>query len=170
MPPEEVARSQSKSLLNLVPSTWDVFNFTAVEAMASGRPVVCSDRAGASELIEDGLTGFVYDGASPRALAESVRRALALGPERLARIGMAARARILEALRPETQVRFHLDGYEAAIRTHQPDPSVVPDWFKAIAMPRDPIGSRSSHLDQQPLRELATHILDRTLRKVGLKT
>src|SRR5262249_35875392 len=35
--PQEIARRQSAALFNLVPSTWDVFNFTAVEAMASGR-------------------------------------------------------------------------------------------------------------------------------------
>src|SRR6185437_13681717 len=46
----EVRRRQANALFNLVPSTWDVFNFTAVEAMASGRPVIISNAAGASEL------------------------------------------------------------------------------------------------------------------------
>jgi glycosyltransferase involved in cell wall biosynthesis len=168
--PGQVARLQSRSLLNLVPSTWDVFNFTAAEAMASGRPVVCSDKAGASELIEDGRTGFVYDGNSSNALADTVRRAISLGSERLARIGAEGRMCIVEALRPEMQVRSHLEGYAAAIRAHSTDLTAVPDWFKAIAMPCDPISRRASHLDQYPLRDISCHVLDRTFRKFNLKS
>jgi glycosyltransferase involved in cell wall biosynthesis len=51
-PPQEIARRQANALFNLVPSSWDTFNFTAVEAMASGRPTIVSTGTGASELIE----------------------------------------------------------------------------------------------------------------------
>ena len=52
--PIDVANIQAASVLNVVPSTWDVFNFTAVEAMASKTPVICSASAGAAELIVEG--------------------------------------------------------------------------------------------------------------------
>lgn len=45
IPPEDVARRQASALFNLIPSTWDVFNFTVVEAMASGRPAIVSTGA-----------------------------------------------------------------------------------------------------------------------------
>ncbi|MCW2284298.1 glycosyltransferase involved in cell wall biosynthesis [Rhodoblastus acidophilus] len=167
--PEQVARLQSRSLLNLVPSTWDVFNFTAVEAMASGRPVLCSDKAGASEMIEDGRNGFVYDGDSPHALADAVRSALSLGPKRLAQIGAEGKACIVEALRPETRALEHLDGYAAAIRASDLPAVGIPDWFKAMALPREHGGSRHTHLDQHALRELVNYVVERSLYKAGLK-
>ena len=60
---------QRSALFNLVPSTWDVFNFTAVEAMASGRPAIVSTGAGASELIEDGVNGYLFQAGDADALA-----------------------------------------------------------------------------------------------------
>ena len=63
-----------RALFNLVPSLWDVFNFTAIEAMASGRPTIVSDGAGASELIEDGANGFVFRSGDANALATAIER------------------------------------------------------------------------------------------------
>jgi glycogen synthase len=165
-----VAQLQARALLNLVPSTWDVFNFTAAEAMASGRPVVCSDKAGASELIEDGKTGFVYDGASPAALVDTIRRALSLGPERLKEVGGNARTSILSALDPERQARAHLAAYQAAIAAPRPNPEAIPAWFKELASPREPSHKIGHHLDQHPLSELAAHVWERALRKAKIKT
>lgn len=45
--------------LFVFPTTYDAFGMVALEAMAAGLPVFCSDRAGASELIEDGVNGRV---------------------------------------------------------------------------------------------------------------
>jgi UDP-glucose:(heptosyl)LPS alpha-1,3-glucosyltransferase len=41
------------------PTTYDAFGMVALEAMASGLPVFCTDRAGAAELIENGVDGRV---------------------------------------------------------------------------------------------------------------
>jgi glycosyltransferase involved in cell wall biosynthesis len=164
--PPEVANLQARALLNLVPSTWDVFNFTAVEAMASGRPVVCSDKAGASELIEDGRTGFIYSGASPADLTEAMRRALSLPRARLAKIGQDARAHVVHLLDPKRQVHAHVAAYGAAIATDRRNPDSIPAWFREIALPRKSVVSKNAHLEQQPLRNLAAHVVERTLRKM----
>lgn len=167
--PAEVVSLQSRALLNLVPSTWDVFNFTAVEAMASARPVVCSNKAGASELIEDGRTGFIYDGASPAALTEAMRRALALPRAELARIGQDAREEVLKSLDPKRQVRAHIAAYEAAMAAGRPNPDSIPAWFLETALPRETMAGKYAHLEQQPLRDLAEHVVERTLRKIKSK-
>jgi glycosyltransferase involved in cell wall biosynthesis len=168
VPPAEVAAIQSRSRLNLVPSTWDVFNFTVVEAMHSGRPVVCSDGAGASELIEDGVTGFVYDGASPGALAATLERALALPEPRLAEIGRNAREHVARELNPQKIAQERIQAYQAAIAVHaQPRPP-VPDWVTQIAMPRTPGDGSLPFLEQQPLRKLTQHVGARLMRKLGI--
>jgi UDP-glucose:(heptosyl)LPS alpha-1,3-glucosyltransferase len=41
------------------PTTYDAFGMVVLEAMASGLPVFCSNRAGAAELMCDGQDGFI---------------------------------------------------------------------------------------------------------------
>ena len=42
------------------PTTYDSFGMVLLEAMAAGLPVFSSDQAGAAELIEPGVDGFVF--------------------------------------------------------------------------------------------------------------
>ncbi len=50
------------------------FGVVAVEAMACGCPVVVSDADGFTEVVEDGVTGFVVPRRSPEAAAEAIQR------------------------------------------------------------------------------------------------
>ena len=46
----------------LVPITWEEpFGLTMIEAMACGTPVVAYNRGSVSEIIRDGVTGFIID-------------------------------------------------------------------------------------------------------------
>ena len=101
IPAAEVARRQSTALFNVVPSTWDVFNFTAVEAMASGRPAIVSTGAGASELIKHGVNGFLFASGDADALAATIDQVLNEGRERLAEIGQAGRETVRLTLDPQ---------------------------------------------------------------------
>lgn len=167
LPPSEVSRIQASSLLNLVPSTWDVFNFTVVEAMSSGRPVVCASGAGASELIEDGCTGFVYDGTSSEALAATLDRALATSDSRLREIGRAARAHVTHELNPKKIVAQRIAAYEQAIQSHTSSSRNIPDWVQAFVMPQVSGDNDMTFLSQLPLRGLAHHIGGRLAKKIG---
>ena len=61
----------------LIPSAFgEPFGLVAVEALASGRPVVCLDDGALSELVEDGVSGFVC--ASSREMARVIREGLDL--------------------------------------------------------------------------------------------
>ena len=55
------------------PSVADLHPYTVLEAMASGLPVLVSDRCGLSTLIEDGVQGFVYPHNDADALAAHIR-------------------------------------------------------------------------------------------------
>jgi glycosyltransferase involved in cell wall biosynthesis len=53
------------------PQTWGLAVF---EAMACGTPVVVSRGAGASEVLTDGVNGYLVDPASPDQMAAAIRR------------------------------------------------------------------------------------------------
>ncbi|MFN3523673.1 MAG: glycosyltransferase family 4 protein [Phenylobacterium sp.] len=165
IPPEAVAARQASALLNIVPSTWDVFNLTAVEAMASGRPLVISNGAGASELVADGETGFVYAGDDPAALAQAIARALSLPPARLAEIGAAARAQVIEALAPARIAAERIAAYEAARTATAAAP--VADFAARVCRPAGAAADPDfAFLEGHPLSALAAHVARRGLGKV----
>jgi UDP-glucose:(heptosyl)LPS alpha-1,3-glucosyltransferase len=73
----------------VLPTLYDPFPNVALEAMASGVPVITSSKCGAAELIRDGENGFVCDALDSIALSERMR--LLADREKGGRIGKAAR-------------------------------------------------------------------------------
>lgn len=165
--PAQLAELQRQALLCLVPSTWDVFNFTVVEAMASERPVICSASAGASSLIVDGSTGFVYGENSPAALAAAIERALACSPQALTRIGRDARDVVVRALDPVKVARERIARYEAAAASTAAPPEPA-EWVRALARPRDGEAGDDAFdfLNFHPMKSLMRYAARRTLGKL----
>ena len=73
-----------------LPSLYDPFPNAALEAMASGLPVITSSKSGAAELIEPGTNGFVCDALDVTALGEAMQRAA----EHSSAMGAAARGTV----------------------------------------------------------------------------
>ena len=165
--PAEVAIRQQAALFNLVPSTWDVFNFTAVEAMASGRPAIVSTGAGASELIEHGMNGFLFPAGDAEALAAVLDRVLSEAPERLAEIGQAAQQTVRSALDPEKIAKQRIAAYQAAIDEFaRQAPVPVGGWLGDICRPAQSSSDQMAFLENFPLRHLAKHVAHRTARRI----
>jgi glycosyltransferase involved in cell wall biosynthesis len=78
MPHNEVLQKIANSSFLVVPSVWEVFNLTVLEAMTAGIPVICSRNAGAEMMIEDGVTGFLFDPERPADLAKKLIEVTAL--------------------------------------------------------------------------------------------
>jgi glycosyltransferase involved in cell wall biosynthesis len=165
--PEEIARRQAAALFNLVSSTWDVFNFSAVEAMASGRPTIVSTGAGASELIEDQANGYVFSSGDADGLAAALDRVLSESPARLAAIGQAARETVRRILNPQAVATQRIAAYRSTIDAfHTRAPSPAMGWVADICRPAESLGNEMAFLDHFPLRAVAAHLLVRGRRKV----
>jgi len=54
------------------PSTSEGFGISVVEALAHGRPVVCSRGAGAADAVREGIDGFTVPAGDTNALAEAI--------------------------------------------------------------------------------------------------
>lgn len=92
----------------VLPSQWyENGPYSAMEAMAMGKPLIVSENGGLPELVDDGVTGYVY-GSGADALAQSIRKMLALSPAEYKEMS-AASARKAEML-------FDADRYVAEIR------------------------------------------------------
>lgn len=91
----------------------EILGFTAMEAMACGAPVVCSDVGALSEVVVEGATGFLVPPNDPAALGARLR--LLLGDAALAaRLGAAARERIASSFTWEHVAGRCLAAYAAA--------------------------------------------------------
>jgi glycosyltransferase involved in cell wall biosynthesis len=168
--PDEVRMFQSAARFVVVPSTWDVFNFTCVEAMAAGRPVICSSGAGASELIEDGVNGFVFEADNPVALAAAIERVLMLDPASASAIKEAAQKSIGITLDPSRVAAERLRIYTKLIGNFKPRKVTGNDWFCDACSGKNTQTDELAFLDHQPLSELIPYLgyrLAKKLRRVN---
>jgi glycosyltransferase involved in cell wall biosynthesis len=74
---EELAAAYASADVFVMPSTTETLGFVALEAMASGLPVVAADAGGLREIVRDAETGFLYEPAEPKGALEPIRRLLA---------------------------------------------------------------------------------------------
>jgi len=74
----------------VLPSLSDGIGLAAIEAMASGVPVIVTDRTGAADLVEDGRSGYVVPARDVTALRERLAE-LAASPSLRRDMGRAAR-------------------------------------------------------------------------------
>jgi glycosyltransferase involved in cell wall biosynthesis len=87
--PHEVLRSAS---VCICPSLEDAFCNVALEAMASGVPVIVSDQVGAKDLVTDGREGYLVPAGDVGAIAERINHLRDHAAERET-MGQAARRR-----------------------------------------------------------------------------
>lgn len=167
LPRHDVFALQASALFNVVPSTWDVFNFTAVEAMAAARPTVVSTGAGASELIVDGENGFVFENGDAKGLAEVIDRILAMPEAQRREIGRAGRETITVELAPDRIIQQRIEAYDEAIRSFHAFPPQKPDdWLMRLLTPcRDGTCNYDALLDPVPLQAMGEHMVRRVLYK-----
>lgn len=93
----------------------ETFGLAAVEAMASGVPVITTDvGTGTSTINVDGETGFVVPPRDADALGSAIRKVLS-DPELAERMGVVARARAVQHFDRSRMLAQVLDLYRSAV-------------------------------------------------------
>ena len=162
LPPAEVSAKMRRSKAVVIPSEWDVFNLVTAEAMACGCVVVVSTGAGAADLIEHGRNGFVFPAGDDQALADIVRMVESMSDQERELMGSAAARTVLEQLDTAVVARQKMNLYQSILASA----SNPPLWLHATLLPAPSAARGASFLDSLPLRELASYVRDRALRKV----
>jgi galacturonosyltransferase len=65
-----------------------------LESLATGRPIITTDRAGCREVVEDGVNGYVVKQQNSADLIEKIEKFLALTNEERKNLGIAGRAKV----------------------------------------------------------------------------
>lgn len=99
-----VAEWLSAADINVLPTFYEGFPLTILEAMAAGLPTVASNVGGIPEAIEDGSSGLLVPPGDARKLAAAIS-GLVGNAEARTRIGNAARTRVMQHFTFKQQVK-----------------------------------------------------------------
>lgn len=96
-----------------MPSRWEAFGLTAVEAMRSGKPVIAFDVGGLGEVVADGESGILVNAEDEEAFEAAL---LQPSPETLRRMGDAGRNRFETLFTSRRMAEGILAAYRAAMQ------------------------------------------------------
>ena len=100
-------------------SRLEAFGIVALEAMATGKPVVVADIPGVREVIEDGREGLLTDPMNPQDLAEKIRRLLD-DPVLRQEMGRRGREKVLASFTTEAVADQVLKVYDDVLARDAP--------------------------------------------------
>lgn len=115
--PQEVVQLLGNAQFLVAPSTcYETFGLVAIEAFACGTPVIASRHGGLGEIVQDGVTGLLFNPGDAGDLAEKIEWARSHPGEMMA-MGFRARQVYESRYAPEQNYRMLMDIYEEAIES-----------------------------------------------------
>ena len=115
VPWQSLADCYRRASVFVMPSYYETFGISVIEAMAFGLPVVATNVGGLPEVVVDGVTGILVPPGNSEALAEAILRLLR-DPDLRARMGQAGRERVRAEFTVERIVSQTLAVYESVSR------------------------------------------------------
>jgi glycosyltransferase involved in cell wall biosynthesis len=120
---EDLAAAYASADIFVMPSRTETLGLVILEAMASGLPVVAARDGGIPEIVQEGVSGFLF-GGEDEAIAHISR--LLPSPELRQSIGLAARAHAVQH-GWKTATQQLVAHYQAACKNQHIDPNPAPD-------------------------------------------
>jgi glycosyltransferase involved in cell wall biosynthesis len=135
----DVERILSKAHIFALPSKWEGFPLSILEAMRAGLPVVASDVGGVSEAVDDGRTGFLIPRGDASTFAQKLD-ILAGDPFTRRRMGNAGRKRYEEQFTLKIMLQRTMEVYRKVASTgfetdlEAPSPSLTRSTSKSFKL------------------------------------
>jgi glycogen(starch) synthase len=129
VPHGEIKHRLRSAWAALIPSLWENFPNTCIEAMAAGQLTIGSLQGGQAEMIEqDGANGLLFDSERRGDLENAIRRALAFSPDE--RYAIAARGveRIRSVCAPQVVLPQRIEHFESVRRNTAARPVFPTTW------------------------------------------
>ncbi|KJR46659.1 putative glycosyltransferase protein [Desulfosporosinus sp. I2] len=106
--------AESKAVV--LPSEWyENGPYSVMEAMSKGRPVIAANIGGLPEMVEDGVSGYVFESKNANDLSDKLNKLLALDEENYMRMSKAAIEKAKADFNPDNYVDFIIDQYNKII-------------------------------------------------------
>jgi glycosyltransferase involved in cell wall biosynthesis len=137
---DELSELYGSAEVAVVPSLYEGFSLPAIEAMASGVPLVATTGGALPEVAgTDNVTALLVEPNNPGALSAGLLRALG-DPELRARIGAAGRKRTLERFTWPVTARLTAEQYRVLLDERK-SVRAVAARTAGIAGAADPVGT-----------------------------
>lgn len=161
-PRDAVAALQAAARFTVVPSDWDTFNLAAAESLAAGSVVICSEGAGAADVIEHGVSGLRFAAGDAPALAELLERAASMPEAERRAMGAHARDAVASQLSVDATLPRRLEGYRRVSAGGARRASSA--WTDGLFAPSAAM-PELAFLEQVPMRAMMRQVVMRTLDK-----
>ncbi|ODA40301.1 glycosyltransferase [Desulfosporosinus sp. BG] len=113
---EELQTIVAESKAVVLPSEWyENGPYSVMEAMSKGRPVIASNIGGLPELVEDGVTGYVFESKNANDLSDKMNKLLELDEETYIQMSKAAIEKAKADFNPDNYVDFIICEYNKII-------------------------------------------------------
>ena len=109
----DIQNEYHKSDVLMLPSLYEGYPNVIAEAMASGLPILCSDRYENPYIVEDGVNGFLFNPESVDSMFESIKKMLNLTKDQHEKMGNLNRRVCLERNTEEKFLQSYIDLTEA---------------------------------------------------------
>ncbi len=163
----EVMSRMSAARFGVVPSLWDVYNYSAVEMMGLRKPVIISEGAGASDIVQSGANGFLAATGNSVDLAEQLTRVQHLDAREITEIGRESARTVAVELAPSVIAGRRIKHFEDLVK-RSGAPKVPDEWSRNLVEPSTS-GSLEDSLEDIPMRSLAEYLRSRVSRKIKKK-
>ena len=125
VPDDERNRLYGMAAAAVVPSLYEPFGITALEAMAAGTPLIAADTGGLAQIVRDGVNGWRFYAGNPNSLADAVLHVLHC-PEAADQIAEVARREVLSTYDWSAIARKTRDVYEEVLKeTAAPEEAIA---------------------------------------------
>jgi glycosyltransferase involved in cell wall biosynthesis len=123
---DELLAFYRKARLLVVPSQcFEQFGLVVIDAMALGVPVIASRLGGLPHVVEDGVTGSLFEPGNPEDLVRQVR-CLWDDPQLCNRMGRAGRQKVMRQYSQDAYYRNLLTVYQTATQRSRNSAAVTP--------------------------------------------
>lgn len=165
IPHSEVENKIQNSLFGLVPSSWDMFNFTTLEYMSLGTVVVVSKAVGAISLIEHEVNGYVVDMNDSSSFQKTINSVLSLSTTEYRAITDKAKE-TLKYLGSEKLIQEYIDYYSFVATDKQIKLPMDDNFVKSMFSPSNQNVGLEVVLSKSSIKDVFKYFKNRIWQRI----